>query len=122
MIAGDQSSSSPPSSCRLELALHRTKKRKGMAMNKRMPQQSQTYEKKRAAESNNIPHSNLRFDSPSGYRWLSSGVASGSAVSLVPEATGVSVGAGSVATTVAVSETVSVGAAVTVAPGDAIGV
>ncbi len=92
-------------------------------MNKRMPQQSHIYEKKRAAESNNIPHSNLRFDSPSGYRWLSSGVASGSAVSLVAEATGVSVGGGSVGTEVAVGATVSVGAtvdvpAVDVAAGD----
>lgn len=101
-------------------------------MNKRMPQQSQTYEKKRATESNNIPHSNLRFDSPSGYRWLSSGVASGSAVSLVAEATGVSDGGGSVGTEVSVGVTVSVGdtsvpvsagvavsAGVTVSPGTA---
>lgn len=78
-------------------------------MNKRMPQQSQAYEKKRATESNNIPHSNLRFDSPSGYRWLSSDVASGSAVSTVEAAAGVSVGSGSVGTEVAVGDTVSVG-------------
>lgn len=105
-------------------------------MNNRIPQQSQTYEKKRAMESNSIPHSNLRFDSPSGYRWLSSGVASGSAASLVAEATGVSVGSGSVGTAVSVGVTVSVGgatvgvsegtavavSAVDVAPGDSIAV
>jgi hypothetical protein len=131
MITSDQSSSCPPSSCRLALALQRTKKRKGIAMNKRMPQQSQTYEKKRATESNSIPHSNLRFDSPSGYRSLSSGVPSGSAVSLVTEATGVSVGGGSVGTEVSVGgasvgvstgTAVSVEAVVDVTSGDASGV
>lgn len=77
-------------------------------MNNRMPQHSHTYEKKRAMESNNMPHSNLRFDSPSGYRKFSSSVAAGSAVSLVAEGIGVSVGGNSV---VAVGEGVSVGIA-----------
>lgn len=89
-------------------------------MNNRMPQNNQTYEKKSAMESNNMPHSNLRVDSPSGYRRFSSTVASGSAVSLVADATGVSVGVGS---TVAVGEGVSVGiASVGVSSGIAVSV
>ena len=96
-------------------------------MNNRIPQQSQMYENRRDMESNSIPHSNLRSDSPSGYRWLSSAVASGSAVSLVAEATGVSVGDGLVGTGLATGEAVSTGTAVAVAsmvnvtPGDGLG-
>ena len=75
-------------------------------MNSRIPQQSQMYEKRRDMESNNIAHSNLRFDSSSGYRWLSSNGSSGSAVAL---GTGVSVGGGSVGNGVSVGASVSVG-------------
>ena len=64
-------------------------------MNSRIPQSNHVYERKRARESNSIPHSNLRVESPSGYRAFSSTVDSGSAVSDVAVATAVSVGSDS---------------------------
>lgn len=83
-------------------------------MNSRMPQKSHIYEKRSARESNSIPHSNLRFESPSGYRWLPSTVPSGSAVALGGGGTGVSVGGGSEGKGTSVGTSVSVGGAVMV--------